>query len=111
MKRWQSIARKLTLLLLALVLLYLALGLGFHFAWKSALEECRALRRARGEFVEPEVLGGIIGLFFDVTFWPVYAGANMHHDGTPFATPCTHPRTSQVMQNWLCVEPCSEALC
>ena len=92
MKRWQRFARKLGLLLLALVLIYLALGLGFHVTWKSALEECRALRRAQGEFVEPEVLGGIIGLFFDMTFWPVYASANMLHDGTPFATPCTHPR-------------------
>jgi hypothetical protein len=93
MKRWQRIARKLAFLLLALVLLYLALGLGFHLKWTSALEECRAQRRARGEFVEPEVLGGVIGLLFDVTMWPVYASANVYHDGTPFATPCTHPRS------------------
>ena len=92
MKRWQRITRRLAFVLLALVLLYLALGLGFHFKWKSDLEECRALRRAQGEFVEPEVLGGVIGLAFDVTMWPVYAAANMYHDGTPFATPCTHPR-------------------
>ena len=92
MKRWQRLARKLGLLLLALVVLYLALGLGFHVAWNRALEECRVLRRARGDFVEPEVLGGVIGLVFDMTFWPVYAGANLYHDGTPFATPCTHSR-------------------
>ncbi len=99
MKRWQRIARTLGFLFLALILLYLALGLGFHFKWKSALEDCRELRRARGEFVEPEVLGGVIGLFFDVTFWPVYASANIYHDGTPFATPCTHPRTG-ASQDW-----------
>ncbi len=92
MKRLQSIARKIGFLFLVLVLLYLGLGLGFHFKWKSALEDCRELRRAQGEFVEPEVFGGIIGLFFNVTYWPVYASANIYHDGTPFATPCTHPR-------------------
>ena len=99
MKRWQRVARKLGFLFLALVLLYLTLGLGFHLKWNSALEDCRELRRARGEFVEPEVLGGIIGLFLDVTFWPVYAGANMHHDGTPFATPCTLPRTERSQES------------
>lgn len=92
MKRWPGVARRLGFLFLALVLLYLALGLGFHFAWKSALEECGAWRRAQGEFVEQEVLGGAIGLLFDVTYWPVYASANMRLDGTPFATPCTHRR-------------------
>jgi len=24
----------------------------------------------------------------DMTWWPVYAWANIYHDGTPFATPC-----------------------
>jgi hypothetical protein len=58
--------------------------------WRSALTDCRDARTARGEFVEPEVFGGVIGLAFDVTFWPVYAAANIRLDGTPFATPCIH---------------------
>jgi hypothetical protein len=45
---------------------------------------------AQGEFAEPEVLGNALGLAFDVTWWPVYAAANIYHDGTPFATLCTH---------------------
>jgi hypothetical protein len=44
----------------------------------------------QGEFVEPEVFGGMVGLAFDVAFWPVYGAANIRLDGTPFATPCTH---------------------
>ena len=82
--------RSIVYLLLLLLAIYLALGLGFHVQWKRALAACREARRARGEFVEPEVLGGVIGLAFDVTFWPVYLQANIYHDGTPFATPCTH---------------------
>jgi hypothetical protein len=31
-----------------------------------------------------------IGFTFNVTFWPVYSVANIYHDGTPFATRCTH---------------------
>jgi hypothetical protein len=45
---------------------------------------------ARGEFVEPEVFAGPLGLLFTLTNWPVYAWANCYHDGTIFATPCTH---------------------
>jgi len=70
--------------------LYLLVGVGFHVAWKSALSACREARIAHGEWVEPEVLGGGLGFLFDVTFWPVYAWANIYHDGTPLATPCTH---------------------
>lgn len=81
---------RILLILLTLVLLYLAVGLGFHFKWRSALAACREARAARGEFVEPEVFSPLLGLAFDVTFWPVYAWANLYHDGTPFATPCTH---------------------
>lgn len=76
--------------LVLIAVIYLALGLGFHFAWKSAQEACRQAREAAGEFVEPEVFWWPIGLAFDITFWPAYAWANMYHDGTPFATPCTH---------------------
>lgn len=86
----RKIASRLLLIVLIFILVYLALGLGFHFKWKSALETCREARVARGEFVEPEVFSGPLGLAFDVTFWPVYAEANLYHDGTPFATPCTH---------------------
>lgn len=85
-----SIVRKVALILLALVLIYIALGVGFHFTWQSALEACRAERTARGEFVEPEVFWAPLALAFDATNWPVYAWANIYHDGTPFATPCTH---------------------
>jgi hypothetical protein len=45
---------------------------------------------AQGEFVEPEVFGNVLGLAFDVAYWPVYSAANIRLDGTPFATPCTH---------------------
>jgi len=79
------------LLILALAgALYLALGLGFHFVWQGKLAACRAERIARGEFAEPQVFWAPLALAFDVTFWPVYAWANTYHDGTPFATPCTH---------------------
>lgn len=76
--------------LMLIIVIYLALGLGFHFAWKSALDACRQAREAAGEFVEPEVFWWPIGLAFDMLYWPVYVWANMYHDGTPFATPCTH---------------------
>lgn len=92
MKGSPSIARKIVYLFLVIVLLYLGLGLGFHILWKRALEDCRELRMSQGEFVEPEVFGNFIGVAFDLTFWPVYASANIYHDGTPLATPCTHPR-------------------
>jgi hypothetical protein len=89
-RRLKGLARKILIILLALIILYVALGLAFHIKWHSALDACREARRARGEFVEPEVFGGVLGLLFDVTYWPVYAWANIYHDGTPFATPCTH---------------------
>jgi len=76
-------------LLLVVVLIYLGLGVGFHLAWESALEVCRETRMAQGEFVEPAVFGGVLRLGFDVTFWPIYAAANLRQDGTLFATPCT----------------------
>ncbi len=82
--------RRLLLWGVVLIGLYLLLGLGFHIGWKEAREACRAQMAARGEFVEPEVFGGPLALAFDLTWWPVYAGANFYHDGTIFATPCTH---------------------
>lgn len=82
--------RKLLLALCALIVVYVGIGLAFHVKWKSELDACREMRKAHGEFEEPEVFGGFLGLFFDVTNWPVYAWANIHHFGTLFATPCTH---------------------
>jgi hypothetical protein len=89
-KRTSRVVRKAVIVLSVLVALYLGMGLAFHFKWGSALAACRETRRAQGQFVEPEVFGGVLGLVFDVTAWPVYLWANIHHDGTPFATPCTH---------------------
>jgi hypothetical protein len=88
--RIRKIASRLLLIALIFALVYLGLGVGFHFKWKSALDTCREVRIARGEFAEPEVFSSPLGFAFDVTFWPVYARANIYHDGTPFATPCTH---------------------
>jgi len=84
--------RKIFAALVIFVALYLGIGLAFHFKWESALASCREIRRAHGEFVEPEVFGGVLGLVFDMTNWPIYAWANIHHDGTPFATPCTYSK-------------------
>lgn len=88
--RFRPIVRRLILALLALILVYHAIGVGFHFAWEGEQAACREARMARGEFVEPEVFWAPLAFAFDVTFWPVYAWANLYHDGTPFATPCTH---------------------
>jgi len=84
--------RKISIALLISIALYLGIGLAFHLKWKSALETCREMQRAQGEFVEPEVFGGVLGLVFDVTNWPVYAWANIYHFGTPFSTPCIHSK-------------------
>jgi len=86
----RRIGARVLRVLVALGLLYVALGLGFHIKWKHDLDACRALRRARGEFVEPEVFAWPLSLALDVANWPVYAYWNVYHDGTPFATPCTH---------------------
>ncbi|MFN3310071.1 MAG: hypothetical protein ACK44E_12770, partial [Anaerolineales bacterium] len=69
-------ARKISLTLMILVVTYLAIGLTFHFKWKSDLSACRETRIAQGEFVGPEVFGGILGLAFDVINWPIYSWAN-----------------------------------
>ena len=90
MKRLTRLTRKTFVILSILAVIYLGIGFAFHLKWKSALTACRETRRAQGEFVEPEVFGGVLGLVLDVTNWPVYTWANMYHDGTPFATPCTH---------------------
>jgi len=80
------------LVLVVIALLYVVIGVGFHLLWKAAVEECRQMRVARGEFVEPEVFGGVLGLVFTVTNWPIYAWANWYHTGTIFATPCARAR-------------------
>jgi hypothetical protein len=82
--------KRIAIFVLIIVLIYIGLGVGFHIEWKSALAACRNARSAQGEFVEPEVFPGFIGLAFDGVFWPIYAAANVRLDGTPFATPCTH---------------------
>lgn len=82
-----SLVRKAALALLLLALVYLGVGLAFHVAWKGAREACRETRLARGEFVEPEVFWWPLGLAFDMTWWPVYAWANVYHFGTHFP-PC-----------------------
>jgi hypothetical protein len=88
-KRLAGVARRILIVLLIILILYVALGLAFHIKWQSALEACREARRARGEFIEPEVFGGVLDLLFDVIYWPVYARANITHFDTPFSTPCT----------------------
>jgi len=52
--------RKIFVACLILVALYLGIGLAFHLKWKSELAACREMRRAQGEFVEPEVFGGVL---------------------------------------------------
>lgn len=96
MKGLTKMARKILIILSFLVVIYLVIGLAFHFGWKSALAACRETRTAQGEIVEPEVFGGILGLVIDVTNWPVYSWANIYHDGTLFATPCTHSDQANV---------------
>lgn len=89
MPRWLKV-------MLAVLALYLALGLAFHIRWNAAQEACRRARQARGEFVEPPVFAEPIALFFDVTYWPVYALANLYHKGHIWATPCDSDLRSQV---------------
>lgn len=86
-----TLIRRLLIALALLVAVYLAAGLAFHVKWSREQTACRELRMARGEFVEPEVFGGVIGLIFNATNWPLYAWANTYHFGDPFATPCTRP--------------------
>lgn len=96
LKRLTKGARRISLILSILVVLYLGTGLIFHLKWNSALAVCRDTRRAQGEFVEPEVFGGVLGLAFDVSNWPVYSWASVYHHGTLFATPCTHSDNENV---------------
>lgn len=83
--------RRLVITLFFVILIvYFALGLGFHLKWSDELAKCNEILREQGEFVEPEIFRTTVGFVFNVTFWPVYSVANIYHDGTPFATPCTH---------------------
>lgn len=88
-KRSSSI-RKLAFAMLVFIFVYLGIGLGFHFKWSSELAICNEARRAQGESVEPEMFRTGLGLAFDVVYWPIYCVANIYHNGTGFATPCTH---------------------
>jgi hypothetical protein len=89
MSRRARIIRWAVRILLVSALVYFGLGLGFHVAWQRAQSACRAARARQGEFVEPEVFAGPLGLVFDVVSWPVYATANLRHFGDPFSTVCT----------------------
>ncbi len=73
-----------------LIIMYFALGLGFHLKWTDELGRCNDLLREQGEFVEPEMFRNKVAFVFNVVFWTMYSVANMYHDRTPFATPCTH---------------------
>jgi hypothetical protein len=73
-----------------ILIVYFALGLAFHVRWSNELVKCNEVLREQGEFVEPEMFRSATGFIFNVTFWPVYSAANIYHDGTTFATPCTH---------------------
>jgi len=79
--------RGLVAALIAIALIYLSIGVAFHVGWKSERHACDALRRARGEFVEPEVFP-VLGVAFTAVWWPVYAWANMYHRNTLFPSPC-----------------------
>ncbi len=80
--------RKIAIALVVFAILYLGIGLAFHFKWESAATACREARMAQGEFVEPEVFGGPLGLFLDMTNWPIYLWANLYNFGEVFPTPC-----------------------
>lgn len=86
--------RKIVVAFSIFTVIYLAIGLAFHVKWTNDLDACREIRKAQGEFVEPEVFAGLLGLVFDMTNWPVYAGANIYHFGTPFSTPCRHSKST-----------------
>lgn len=77
-------------LLLVVLVIYIGLGLVFHLGWEAAQAECRHVQASRGVFVEPPAFTWPLRLVFDLTYWPIYAWANLYHDGVLFATPCTH---------------------
>lgn len=84
--------RRLVYAVLILALIYVSVGLSLHFKWKSDWKACQELKTSVEEFVEPqEALGGIIGVAFDVSAWPLYTWANIYHFGTPFP-PCSDLR-------------------
>ncbi len=80
--------KRLVYVVTILVLIYASIGLSLHFKWKTDWKACQELKLSKGEFVEPEVFGGMIGLAFDVSYWPIYSWANIYHFGTPFP-PCS----------------------
>ena len=81
--------KKLIYVMVILILVYTSIGMSLHFKWKSDWHACQELKASKGEFVEPgEVFGGIIGLAFSITNWPIYTWANIYNFGTPFP-PCS----------------------
>lgn len=84
----RDLIRKIVYAFMIIALVHVSIGLSLHFKWKSDWNACQELKASRGEFVEPyEIYGGMLGVFFDVSAWPVYSWANIYHFGTPFP-PC-----------------------
>ena len=83
-------AKRVIVLLSVILVVYFALGLGFHVKWTDELARCNEVLREQGEFVEPEMFRISTAFVFNVVNWPVYSLATLYHDGTLFATPCTH---------------------
>jgi len=83
-----DLRRRFAAVLATLALVYAATGLAFHVAWKLGRDACDELRRAQGAFVEPEVFP-VLGIAITMTWWPVYAWANVYHSNELFPTPCS----------------------
>lgn len=96
----KPIIRIVSIAVVVLFAVYAIIGLCFHARWHIALAECQKATLAEGKFVEPEVFDNVLGLAFDVIFWPLYAWANIHLDGTPFSTPCTHESKNFSLSGW-----------
>ena len=79
--------KKVALVLLLLVVLYLSVGVWFHVQEKRHWNACREQRIAKGEFVEPEMYP-VLGVVFDMTYWPVYMWANKYNFGSVFGKEC-----------------------
>ncbi len=79
--------KKISVILLLLIILYLSIGVWFHIQENRYWNLCREERLKRGEFVEPEVYP-VIGVLFDVSYWPVYMLANKYNFGSIFGRKC-----------------------
>ncbi len=79
--------RKVSVILLLFIILYLSVGVWFHIQEKHYWNLCNKERLEKGEFVEPEVYP-VIGVLFDVSYWPVYMWANKYNFGSIFGRKC-----------------------